>query len=136
MIRGIIYNYKVVNSPVQQISSNGKEGNENKTKQKMKTKICNASLKTGMIWSCLNLKEKTEWRVKNSYGATVIFHTKYTKSQRVQSRDLDRHPPNLSPAELLGGIILFHGRLSCTLRMFSSIPGLYSLDTISTLPCL
>lgn len=33
MIRGIIYNYKVVNSPVQQISSNGKEGNENKNMQ-------------------------------------------------------------------------------------------------------
>lgn len=55
-----VYNYKVINSPVQKISSSGKEGNENKIVGVSETN--NASLKTGMIWPCLNIEERIEWK--------------------------------------------------------------------------
>lgn len=62
MVRGPVYNYKIVNRPFQQISRSGKE---------MKIKLVgvnetdNASLITGVIWPCPHTKERRDWRVKN-----------------------------------------------------------------------
>lgn len=60
MIRGIIYNYKVVNSPVQQISSNGKEGNENKTKNENKNMQCFLEDRDDLVLSQFKGKDRVQ----------------------------------------------------------------------------